>query len=118
MQKLTGAMIRALFDHEAVFIGLEDVVPDWRIAELFGADALAFAQRFQRLRYWRLHGALRKYPWFPDSRHLSQHPDHTAGTPCSIRHVKKSPPPRPLLGRDGFLDITPLFSSVAAVDRA
>lgn len=45
MQKLTGAMNRALFDHEAVFIGREDVVPDWRIAELFGADALAFAQR-------------------------------------------------------------------------
>lgn len=45
MNKLNGATIKALFDQEAVYIGRADVVPDWRVVQLFGEPAVDFAKR-------------------------------------------------------------------------
>lgn len=45
MIKLNEEMIKALFDREAVYIGRADVVPDWRVIQLFGEAAVDFSKR-------------------------------------------------------------------------
>ena len=45
MQKLNSAMINSLFEREAVYIDRTDVVPDWRVVQLFGEAAVSFAKR-------------------------------------------------------------------------
>ncbi len=45
MQKLNSTMINSLFEREAVYIGRADVVPDWRVVQLFGRAAVSFAKQ-------------------------------------------------------------------------
>ena len=45
MNLLNKAQVDELFRREAVFLGSGDNVPESRVAELFGADAVNFAKR-------------------------------------------------------------------------
>lgn len=45
---LNAAQVRALFDREAVLLGAEDKVPEFRAEALFGRDAVEHAHRMGR----------------------------------------------------------------------
>lgn len=45
MKELNKAQVTALFGREAVLMGTEDLVPEHRVAALFGKDAVEHAKR-------------------------------------------------------------------------
>lgn len=48
MKELNKAQVAALFAQEAVLMGSEDMVPEFRAAALFGKDAVEHAKRMDR----------------------------------------------------------------------
>ena len=53
MKILNKAMVDALFQHEAVLIGREDCVPEFRVAALFSKAAV---EHTKSLRHWNGYG--------------------------------------------------------------
>lgn len=45
MQALNAAQVRELFEREAILLGSEDMVPDFRAVSLFGKEAVKHAHR-------------------------------------------------------------------------
>ena len=56
MKILNKAQVEALFQREAVLIGMEDVVPINRAAELFGKDAVNHAFSVGTGSNWNIYG--------------------------------------------------------------
>lgn len=48
MKALNKAQVSALFEQEAILMGTEDCVPEYRAAELFGKEAVAHAMNLSR----------------------------------------------------------------------
>lgn len=48
MKELNKAQVAALFAQEAVLMGSEDMVPEYRAAALFGKDAVEHAKKMDR----------------------------------------------------------------------
>ena len=49
---LNCAQVKALFEQEAILIGSQDVVPEYRATELFGKEAVGFVSRCSKTGNW------------------------------------------------------------------